>query len=714
MQIQPYTTQIRLLLTNYFNLEELKTLSFDLQIDYEEIAGDTKSSKIRELVVLLQRQDRLHKLVEIASKNRPNVIWPDPGLKTVSCPYQGLAAFQETHSQYFFGRNAFTSQLFEAIHKQKFTAIVGPSGSGKSSIVFAGLVPQLRHKGNWLISSLRPGRRPFAALAAALITFVSQNLSDVDQLVETPKLARALQDGTLSLTDVFSRIEQANQDAQNFLLIIDQFEELYTFGSETNTLRNFLDTITSAANLMPDRESGLKPTILITLRADFLGRALLYRPLADILQDHDLKLGPMNRDELTDIIIQPAAKCGVTFDSGLVSRILDDLGATSFSVSRDLSSESSFGRLPLLEFALTLLWEWQSNRKLTHTGYEAIGKVDGALASYADEIYEQLGIPERERVKRIMVQMVHPGAGTEDTRRIATREDLAELDWPLVLTLANARLVITDQGEHGQQTVEIIHEALIQHWGRLQEWMASDRTFRMWQEGLRKDIHQWRASNQDKDALLRGIPLAEAEGWLAKRLNDLSQGEQSYIQESIQLREQEKEEQEEQRIRELLTARRLAETERQRAEEQLKAASKLRRFTYYITIALGLAILTAVVAVFFGLESEKQKETAITALETTEAVALARVNDSQVYQNIAIQARETARAISPPTPLPNLASGGSGSMMSGELNILIAEFSVTDESLAEMSEQIHLAFFNQYSRIIEGTPLLIQAFTKVG
>jgi hypothetical protein len=501
-------------------------------------------------------------------------------------------------------------------------------------------------------------------------------LSDVDRLVETPKLAAALQDGTLPLADVFNYIGQTNQNAKRFLLIVDQFEELYTLCSETKIRQAFLDTLLTGINTPPDREQGLKSTILITLRADFLGQALLYRTLADALQDNDLKLGPMNRAELEAAIIEPAAKCGVTFEPGLVSRILDDLGVTLSPDTTETTDDLSLGRLPLLEFALTLLWEWQSKNQLTHTGYDAIGKVDGALASYADEIYGQLDAPERATMKRVMVQMVHPGAGTEDTRRLATREDLTEADWNLVQTLADARLIVTDQGNKGQETAEIIHEALIQHWSRLREWMAADRTFRMWQERLRGAIRQWQASNQDEGALLRGVPLAEAEGWLAERQDDLSQVEKAYIQTSIKAREREQKEQVEQQQRELMAAQKLAEAERQRAEEQLRTASKLRRFTYYILAALALAVLTAIAAVFFGLDSQKQKSTAVAALETTEAVALARVNDVQLNEEIAIQARQTARAISPPTPLPDL-----GSPMGNGLNVAIAEFSVTDEEL---------------------------------
>jgi hypothetical protein len=264
--------------------------------------------------------------------------------------------------------------------------------------------------------------------------------------------------------------------------------------------------------------------LILTLRADFMGQALTDRPFADALQEADVKLGPMTRAELGRAIESPAAKKNVVYEAGLVDRILDDVGDEP-------------GNLPLLEFALTLLWERRTGRRLTHAAYEAIGRVEGSLARYADEIYEQLTAEEQRLAKRVFTQMVRPGEGTEDTRRLATRIELGYEEWELAQQLADARLVVTGRTAGGEETVEVVHEALIRGWGRLREWMNSERNFRAWQERLRAAMRQWVDSGQDEGALLRGVPLGEAEEWLTSKGRDISAAERSYIDASISLRE---------------------------------------------------------------------------------------------------------------------------------------------------------------------------------
>ncbi|MFM7787520.1 MAG: S-layer homology domain-containing protein, partial [Microcystis panniformis] len=194
-------------------------------------------------------------------------------------------------------------------------------------------------------------------------------------------------------------------------------------------------------------------------RADFLGNALSYRPFADVLQNTDLKLGTMNREELTEVIEKPAQKLGVTLEAGLVKRILDDV-------------ESEPGNLPLLEFALTELWQRRQGKELTHLAYTEIGQVQGALARHANEEYHKLSEEQREQMRRIFIQLVRPGEGTEDTRRLATKAELGEVNWVLVKQLADARLVVTSRSEEAQvETVEVVHEALIRNWGELRGWM---------------------------------------------------------------------------------------------------------------------------------------------------------------------------------------------------------------------------------------------------
>ncbi len=438
-------------------------------------------------------------------------------------PYRGLAVFREEHAPFFFGRDTFTQKLTKAVRKRDLVAIMGPSGSGKSSVIFAGLVPHLRRQGDWTIAEFRPGRNPFQTLAAALLPLVTYNLTDIDRLIETRKLTEALRGQTLPLRDVIDQIQQ-NQPPQNhFLLIADQFEELYTLCPDLETRRRFLDLLLTIINLTEDEKDPFF-TLVLSLRADFLGEALSHRPFADGLQDADMKLGPMTQAELKAAIEKPALTQGVIFEAGLVERILSDVGDEP-------------GHLPLLEFALTELWQQRTRGQLTHAAYEAIGQVSGALTHYADQVFDDLSETRQAQARRIFTQLVHPGAGAEDTRRLTTQAELGPDDWALVQKLADARLVVTNRDVNGEETVEVVHEALIWGWGKLKTWMAEDRAFRAWQERLRVILRQWEANNRDPDGLLRGGPLAEAEGWLAERENNLSQAERNFIRAGLAQRQ---------------------------------------------------------------------------------------------------------------------------------------------------------------------------------
>jgi energy-coupling factor transporter ATP-binding protein EcfA2 len=449
--------------------------------------------------------------------------WPELGERTSPpCPYRGLFAFREQDAPLFFGREVFINRLVEAVQRQCLVAVIGPSGCGKSSIIFAGLLPHLRREADRLIAPFRPGARPFHALAASLVPTLEPDMSETERLIEIRRLADALEQGNLGLSEVVVRILQKSPEVHRLVLIVDQFEELYTLCSDPEMRRRFVDRLLEAVQVGHEDRHLPDVTLVLTLRADFLGNSLTYRPLADALQDANLVLGPMTRQELRQAIENPAAKQGLTFEPGLVERILDDVG-------------SEPGNLPLLEFALTSLWK-QSSGQLTHAAYEAIGRVQGALTCYADSEFEGLSQTEQLRAQRVFMQMVRPGDGVQDTRRLATRAELGEDDWRLVQRLADARLVVTDRDPAGQETAEIVHETLLRSWRQLRDWMEADRFFRAWQEKLRVGLGQWLASGRDEGALLRGVPLVQAERWLAERQDDLGLIERRYIRESIVLR----------------------------------------------------------------------------------------------------------------------------------------------------------------------------------
>jgi len=429
------------------------------------------------------------------------------------CPYRGLLAFREQDAPFFFGREAFIEQLITAVQEKQFVAVIGSSGSGKSSVVFAGLLPRLSHRERWSITTLRPGSAPLHNLAYTLIALLDQGLSEIDRLSESNKLIRRLISDEISVSDVINRIVQKQQEVQ-FLLFVDQFEELYTLCQDGGERSHFLNALLSLF-----RSSAFK--VIITLRADFLGYALSNRPFADALQYHDLKIGPMTRQELRRAIEEPAKKLSVTLEDGLTDRILDAV-------------ELEPGNLPLVEFTLTRLWAAQKYGKLTHQAYDAIGGVEQALADYAEDFYTRLSEDEQMRIRQIFIQLVRPGEGTADTRRLATRDEIGETNWTLVTRLSDARLVVSGRDTITDiETVEVVHEALIREWKRLAGWMEDNREFRLWQERLRSSVHQWEASGHSGDALLRGVLLDEAKEWILEHPQDLGAAEREFLRASI-------------------------------------------------------------------------------------------------------------------------------------------------------------------------------------
>jgi WD40 repeat protein len=460
------------------------------------------------------------------------------------CPYRGLFAFGEEDADLFFGREQFTQNLVTATKRKPLVGVVGPSGSGKSSVVFAGLVPQLRQDPNlkWQIVSFRPGNNPFEALAAALTSSIGEGLSlpsrqgensnkyinqinqnqnsklNARRLIEL-ELEIALRQDNKALYKIIESFVQQNPKTR-LVLIADQFEELYTLCPEEER-QGVLDALLNAVRLAPAF------TLVLTLRADFYGHALSYRPFSDALQGAVLNLGPMSREELRAAIEQPATQMQVRLEKELTNKLIH-------------AGDGQSGRLPLLEFALTQLWSKQTDGWLTHEGYEEIGGVEEALAIHAEAMYAQLSEVDRSRAQQVFMQLVLLGEGVEATRRLATRDQVKSENWDLVMRLADARLVVTNRNESSsEETVEIVHEALIRSWGRLEQWIQVDGEFRYWQEQLRSAIRQWEGSGKDEGALLRGKPLSDAEYWQQQRFDELSSGERHFIELSLALRDKE-------------------------------------------------------------------------------------------------------------------------------------------------------------------------------
>jgi hypothetical protein len=423
------------------------------------------------------------------------------------CPYRGLYHFSPDDADYFFGREVFIEELFEATQTRNFIPVLGASGSGKSSVVLAGLVPKLQQQGQWLFTHFRPGSEPFYALAQSLVPLYEPEKNATEQMYQARQLAEYLVNGSVSLKDVFTRIAR-NYANHRILLIADQFEELYTLCSDEKIRRSFLHTLLAGFQSEEDHFPS-PPVLMSTMRVDFLGNALAYPPFADVLRNADIKIRSMNRSELSEVIAAPAQKLGVTFQDGLIQRILDDV-------------ESQPGNLPLLEFALTLLWEKSTLQQLTHAAYEAIGEVQGALASHADTIYRNLNAAEQEQVSRIFMQLVRLGEGAEETRRVATKAELGQENWSLVQHLADARLVVTSRSADGQETVEVAHEALIRHWQLLQSWIDENRSKIIQKNKIERLATEWQQNKQLNDYLLQGKQLKQAKTFEKKELTNFA------------------------------------------------------------------------------------------------------------------------------------------------------------------------------------------------
>ena len=516
-------------------------------------------------------------------------------------PYKGLHAFQEGDAADFFGREALVerllvhlmlnipskrqpsiSQPFQSPHLQNFLAVVGPSGSGKSSLVKAGLIPALRRNAipgskDWFIVEMTPGPHPLEELEATLLRIA---------INPPPTLLEQLQADRRGLLRAVKRIlpdDEAGQGRSELLLVIDQFEEIFTLVEDEAVRHHFLDSLHLAVT---EPDSRLR--VVITLRADFYDRPLLYQGFGDLLRQRMETILPLSTEELEQAIAGPAERVGATLETGLVSLIIADV-------------QEQPGTLPLMQYALTELFEQRQGRRLTLEAYQANGGVFGALVRRAEALYTDLDDVGRAATRRLFLRLITLGEGASDvktsldTRRRVLRAELASVEqssqpepdgWSanaIIDTFGQYRLLTFDRDPVTRApTVEVAHEALIREWDRLRRWLDEDREFLMWQQRLRAGLHQWAASEQDEGALLRGAPLAEAENWLNQRRLDLNETEREFIQASQALREHQAAEREFQRQRDLEAAQKLAETE-------ANAARRLRGLAIGLAISLALS-----------------------------------------------------------------------------------------------------------------------------
>jgi WD40 repeat protein/DNA-binding SARP family transcriptional activator len=429
-------------------------------------------------------------------------------------PYKGLQAFGETDAEDFYGRESLIAEILAALGDRRLVAVVGPSGIGKSSVVKAGLVPALRRgalpgSDRWVISDMFPGSYPFEELSAALLRVAVER---PDDLVE--ELAR----DELGMRRVAKRILPPGSE---LVLVVDQFEELFTLTAEEDTRRRFLDGLTALAS---DQRSPVR--VVLTLRADFLDHPLRYPEFGELLRAGMVAVAAPSEDELTETIERPAKRVGVRFEPGLVSQIVADV--------RDQP-----GGLPLLQYALTELFAARSSDLLTLDGYLATGGVVGALGRRAEELYGRLDSRAATACRQVFLRLVSVDPAAQDTRRRVRRRELRQLE----LDAEALDEILTRYGEHRllsfdrepltrTPTVEVAHEAILTQWDRLRTWIEERREDLLLHRRLAEAVEEWQDAERDPAFLPREGRLAQFETWARATDLALTAGEREFLAEA--------------------------------------------------------------------------------------------------------------------------------------------------------------------------------------
>ena len=446
---------------------------------------------------------------------------PEPG----EPPFQGLQYFDEKDADRFFGRENLVAKIIGRLAASRFLAVIGASGSGKSSVVRAGVIPALRRgerladgslpptdSGQWDIRILTPSAHPLDALAASL-TREAESVSAIT----------ALRSDLLQDPDSFSLVARrmlAQNSKKHLLLVIDQFEEVFTQCRQDDERRAFIGNLLRAV----DPANPQPVTILLTLRADFYTQLAFQDHLRELVSQNQEFIGAMSRDELTRAILQPAALGNWKVQEGLVEVILDDLG-------------SEPGALPLLSHALLETWKRRRGRVLTVSGYTAAGGVRGAIAQTAETVFRQRLNPEQRPIARmIFIKLAEMGEDSLDTRRraafselITRATDTSTIDAVLSI-LTDARLVTTGTLEPGDtRVVEVAHEALIREWPTLRDWLNQNREGLILHRQLTEDTNDWIKLDRDSGSLYRGMRLKQTLEWVKTDSDLISLAEQEFL-----------------------------------------------------------------------------------------------------------------------------------------------------------------------------------------
>ena len=419
---------------------------------------------------------------------------PDADATVARNPYKGLRPFAESDAGDFFGREDLVDRLLRALSGgARLVALVGPSGSGKSSAIAAGLIPALRGGAvpgseEWLVAQMVPGANPLAEVEA-VVAASAEMPTGLDTLLGSNEERRGTGTGLRLIS------------GSRLLLVIDQFEELFTITDE-QARRRFLSAIAAAV-----AEPDTMLTVVLALRADYYDRPLLHAEFAPVFIPGVVNALPMTASELETVVVGPAERAGAFVEPALLAELVAEAADRP-------------GTLPLLEYALTELYDQMTKGSLTLQGYRALGGMRGVLSRSAEALYAALGQDERQMTMQVFLRLVQLGHGTTESRRRLPISDLTGLDLDPVLlskvleSFGSRRLLSFDRdAATGQATVEVAHESLFREWERLAGWIDRHRTALQRFETFMAATDEWEASDRHTDYLLTGTRLAEFEAW---------------------------------------------------------------------------------------------------------------------------------------------------------------------------------------------------------
>ena len=417
-------------------------------------------------------------LIEKARGNLAPVVFED------ICPYVGLEAFTKETARFFKGRDRFVRLLLQKIAESSFVPVIGASGSGKSSLVRAGLISELEAQGWLILPPIKPGD-----FSDNPVMGISSVLAQLCQRADTKReISKQIASGNLE-SAIACLTEQ-----KKILLVVDQFEEVFTVcpAEKEAERQQFIDLL---VGITQHPDSRLR--VVTTMRADFFENCLGYRGLGEAIQRHQVLLLPMNEEELREAIAAPAEVGQYELGEGLLPAIL-----------RDVRDEKNV--LPLLEFALTQLWENREKRRFTFAVYDELGGVMGALNQHANSVFDALKPQEQEWAKRICLMLVRTGVGERDTRQRRTKGELTQLakdgdlqDFQVALDqLVAGRLLVTGKDGDGEAWVDMAHEALMEKWLYFAKWREEKRDVLRLVNRIRDAFDECDRAIIDKDKFL--------------------------------------------------------------------------------------------------------------------------------------------------------------------------------------------------------------------